>query len=425
VVLAADRPAAFLRCLAAAGPPPRAGALWLMGAGSLLPGAAALAVWVTGLRTQGSDLLLAVVGTVVLLTVLGPAPGSDPPLGRVRADRRAALSAAGVLAGVAGLAADSLHAAALAWAAGASAVAFARTLLLANGGVPGRLGIALGTPAGAAAWAGRSVRWALARGMASEQQQPPPAWRPPSLPGRHGPLAPDPPGWIRLEELGRRRLDWDRVEAELVLGGLLPAHRRRVLLGGTVPGAPGPLLAAAVALDARCDAAALFERVAVVLLAPAPAAAPSATPAPSLRRWRTGRAPYADVLDLLAASPAWHALVALAPSDRWADRALARLIVGEPDPGLRLEAIERVGPERFFAALGARPVDRGPMGALFVTGPPPLATALVRVVDAVAAPEGGDQVHWLPVPPHVGTAREAVAWTFGKTERDYAPTVET
>ena len=40
-------------------------------------------------------------------------------------------------------------------------------------------------------------------------------------------------------------------------------------------------------------------------------------------------------------------------------------------------------------------------------------------------PDGAPHVHWLPVPPHVATAREAVAWTFGKSERDYRPIIET
>jgi hypothetical protein len=31
----------------------------------------------------------------------------------------------------------------------------------------------------------------------------------------------------------------------------------------------------------------------------------------------------------------------------------------------------------------------------------------------------------LSVPPHVATAREAVAWTFGLTEQEYAPATET
>jgi hypothetical protein len=117
--------------------------------------------------------------------------------------------------------------------------------------------------------------------------------------------------------------------------------------------------------------------------------------------------------------------IALVPSARLADRLLARLVTSDPDPALRIDAIERIGFERFFAALGASPVDRGAAGALFLAGQRPLATAVVRVEDTVRDASGRPRAHWLPVPPHVATAREAVAWTFGKREQDWDPAVET
>ena len=52
------------------------------------------------------------------------------------------------------------------------------------------------------------------------------------------------------------------------------------------------------------------------------------------------------------------------------------------------------------------------------------ATALVRVVDLVRGPGGGEQVHWIPVPPHLATAQEAVAWTFHKGPVGCAPQQE-
>jgi hypothetical protein len=50
---------------------------------------------------------------------------------------------------------------------------------------------------------------------------------------------------------------------------------------------------------------------------------------------------------------------------------------------------------------------------------------MVRVEDAVRGPDGKPHVHWLPVPPHVQSAREGVAWTFGKTEREWDPLIQT
>lgn len=398
VVLTATDTEGFLRELQRAGPGPGAGAVWLLLIGSLPPGVVALAAWLGGVEALEIAVLAVMLGCLVIVTVYGPAPGADPPVGRARADRLAALLAAG-LAGLAALAASGSPArAALAFGAAASLAGVARSLLLANGGLPGRLGLLVHPRAGPGVLAGRPAA-GLGQALA-------PAGHPRALA-----LVPEAeaaaPGWARLEELGRRRFDWDQVEPAVLLGGLLPPRRR--IAAERAP-------AAARDLEALCDAAALFERAAVLLL---PAAGPVRRPK------RFPREPHASILRLLGASAVLRWLVAAMPSRRAADRALARFVADEPDPALRLEAIERLGPERFFAALGARPLDRSAAGALFVAGPPPFGTALVRVEDRVPDETGRPRVHWLPVPPHVATAREAVAWTFGKTEREYAPWVET
>jgi hypothetical protein len=142
-------------------------------------------------------------------------------------------------------------------------------------------------------------------------------------------------------------------------------------------------------------------------------------------RWRCRQEPYAAILALLQASPLWHGLITLAPTRRLADRMLAHLIATDPDPVLRLDAIERLGCECYFAAQGTPALDRGPFGQLFVTGPPESPTALVRVEDAVRDPDGRPHVHWLPVPPDMVSAREAVAWTFGKSAAEWGPVQET
>jgi hypothetical protein len=49
----------------------------------------------------------------------------------------------------------------------------------------------------------------------------------------------------------------------------------------------------------------------------------------------------------------------------------------------------------------------------------------VRVEDKVQGSDGLPRRHWLPVPPHVASPQEAVAWTFGRTVAAYAPELET
>ena len=51
--------------------------------------------------------------------------------------------------------------------------------------------------------------------------------------------------------------------------------------------------------------------------------------------------------------------------------------------------------------------------------------AYVGVTNSTAEPDGTFKRYFLRVPPHLKTARAAVAWTFQKEESDYAPAVET
>lgn len=50
---------------------------------------------------------------------------------------------------------------------------------------------------------------------------------------------------------------------------------------------------------------------------------------------------------------------------------------------------------------------------------------MVKVVNSTPEPDGSMKDYFLRVPPTVKTAREACAWTFGKSENDYAPMIET
>ena len=160
------------------------------------------------------------------------------------------------------------------------------------------------------------------------------------------------------------------------------------------------LLAAAGALDRACAAVTVLDG-AVVLLPGDPSPEPS------------------EALALLGVP----ALLAAA-LHRLPDRLTAALIAGEPDPVIRLRAIEALGFARFFAGLGRPPVDRGPEGELYIAGRGDAATAVLRVVDLVHGPDGGEQVHWISVPPHLATTHEAVAWTFHKDPGAYAPQQE-
>ena len=51
--------------------------------------------------------------------------------------------------------------------------------------------------------------------------------------------------------------------------------------------------------------------------------------------------------------------------------------------------------------------------------------AMVEVVDATAEPDGSHRTYRLRVPPHLNTAKAAVAWTFGLSDEEYRPQVQT
>jgi hypothetical protein len=185
------------------------------------------------------------------------------------------------------------------------------------------------------------------------------------------------------------------------------------------------LLRAAWLVHSLTDAATLLEGVAVVLPADAPLE-PGPLRQPARMAWRrSGRSPYREVVAIVQ-NGLWPGLgVDVAWSDDVADRLLASCICKLRDAGLRHAAIRAMGMDRFIAAARLRPVQKDDAGELFLVGPSLDPLAFVRVSDASAGPDGATRLHWLSVPPHVATAREAVAWTFGLNEQEYAPAAET
>jgi hypothetical protein len=88
--------------------------------------------------------------------------------------------------------------------------------------------------------------------------------------------------------------------------------------------------------------------------------------------------------------------------------------------------IDLLGHERFLAAARARLIQEDVFGRLcrieFHEYEP---LQLVEVMNATPEPDGSVRRHLLRVPPEVETAHEAVAWSFGRRTKDYAPVVQT
>ena len=172
-------------------------------------------------------------------------------------------------------------------------------------------------------------------------------------------------------------------------------------------------LQAAVALDDCAEAVCPLDRVVVVLPRGVPVTL-TVPPAPARRAALAGRTRAAGrrALDLAPAAPL-------------ADRLLAARLRDIPEPARRTPALQALGVARAVAALRLHPVHADICGRLFHIGRRDGPSAFIAVRDSVVDPDGSITEHWISVPSHVATAREAVAWTFGRSEAAYQPGLET
>lgn len=140
---------------------------------------------------------------------------------------------------------------------------------------------------------------------------------------------------------------------------------------------------------------------------------------------RSKRSPWSAALHWLDEASPTASLIDLAPADGIADWLLAKCLARVPDPALRTPALKAFGMDRAIAALRLCPVQEDSRGRLFQIGPRDAPSVFVLVNDHVVDSNGFALAHWISVPPHVATAHEAVAWTFGMTERTFYPARET
>lgn len=92
---------------------------------------------------------------------------------------------------------------------------------------------------------------------------------------------------------------------------------------------------------------------------------------------------------------------------------------------VRRVLIDRYGLPRYLEESGAEAVSEDEAGVLYripIANDEPLV--MVKVINSTAEPDGTFKEYFLRVPPFVRTAKEAVAWTFGFDEGEYAPMIE-
>ena len=99
---------------------------------------------------------------------------------------------------------------------------------------------------------------------------------------------------------------------------------------------------------------------------------------------------------------------------------------------VRRVMLDRFGLDRFMRESGAKRLHADDRGELYEYQFPQLnrwqqeePLRMVKVINSTPETDGTTKSYWLRVPPDVQTAREAVAWTFGRNGAEYAPAVET
>jgi hypothetical protein len=97
-------------------------------------------------------------------------------------------------------------------------------------------------------------------------------------------------------------------------------------------------------------------------------------------------------------------------------------IDSEPNAEIRRVKIEQYGQSKYLIDSKAKVLHRDEFGVLYskeIPGDEPLV--MVKVINSTPEPDGSFKDYFLRVPPDIRRARQAVAWTFDKTAKDYHP----
>lgn len=87
--------------------------------------------------------------------------------------------------------------------------------------------------------------------------------------------------------------------------------------------------------------------------------------------------------------------------------------------------IQQYGMERYLEDSGAEQVDADEFGVLYRKSlPTDEPIVVVKVINSTPEPDGTYKYYFLRVPPHMTSARAAVAWTFNMNSEEYAPRTE-
>jgi len=123
---------------------------------------------------------------------------------------------------------------------------------------------------------------------------------------------------------------------------------------------------------------------------------------------------------------AWHGILVPEYVITLPEPITFELIEAEVNVEVRRVLIERFGLDNYLRAGHAIKVHKDSFGTLYkmnLRGDEPIL--VVHVVNSTPEPDGTYNQYFLRVPPMMVRAKQAVAWTFGLSEEEYEPLVET
>lgn len=102
-------------------------------------------------------------------------------------------------------------------------------------------------------------------------------------------------------------------------------------------------------------------------------------------------------------------------------------IVQEHNIAVRSALLNSINAERLVTELGGNLIHEDKFGQLYRTQIAGIREPIhiVRLQNSTPEPDGSFRIYHLRVPPSIGCAKEAVAWSFGLTEEEYSPAMET
>ena len=122
---------------------------------------------------------------------------------------------------------------------------------------------------------------------------------------------------------------------------------------------------------------------------------------------------------------AWHGIVIKDYVIDHPERITLKEIGEEENAEMRRILIERFGQDKYIQESGTKVAHQDEFGTLYrkpLNGDEDIV--MVKVVNATRSPDGTYKDYFLRVPPDMKTAREAVAWTFDKKEKEYDPMLQ-